>query len=200
MVAAGGHGDVDRSDFHFLPRIIYIRFCSKSAVLLHRIKNQNIEAKMKSRSWKPLAIYREKPEAYTEGAVWKAPPFWKNGEKKCHRIASRCWNIASIKVRESGPYTPRDGTLVGYIFSKRYKKVSPHRKSHNLLYNLLREKNKPSPEMVNKRGNQLDRPGLKGLLTKKAPSCACRTSSWSAAALISCLSKNNKHLLEDKNE
>ena len=47
---------------------------------------------------------------------------------------------------------PRDGTLVGYIFSKRYKKVSPHRKSHNLLYNLLREKNKPSPEMVNKRG------------------------------------------------
>ena len=46
----------------------------------------------------------------------------------------------------------RDGTLVGYTFSKRYKKVSPHRKSHNLLYNLLREKNKPSPEMVNKRG------------------------------------------------
>ena len=30
--------------------------------------------------------------------------------------------------------------------------MSPHRKSHNLLYNLLREKNKPSPEMVNKRG------------------------------------------------
>ena len=47
---------------------------------------------------------------------------------------------------------PRDGTLVGYIFSKRYKKVSPHRKSHNLLYNLLREKNKPPQEMVNKRG------------------------------------------------
>ena len=46
----------------------------------------------------------------------------------------------------------RDGTLVGYIFSKRYKKVSPHRKSHNLLYNLLREKNKPSSEMGNKRG------------------------------------------------
>ena len=46
----------------------------------------------------------------------------------------------------------RDGTLVGYIFSKRYKKVSPHRKSHNLLYNLLREKNKPPQEMVNKRG------------------------------------------------
>ena len=42
--------------------------------------------------------------------------------------------------------------LVGYIFSKRYKKVSPHRKSHNLLYNLLREKNKPPQEMVNKRG------------------------------------------------
>ena len=48
--------------------------------------------------------------------------------------------------------TTRDGTLVGYIFSKRYKKVSPHRKSHNLLYNLLREKNKPPQEMVNKRG------------------------------------------------
>ena len=46
----------------------------------------------------------------------------------------------------------RDGTLVGYIFSKRYKKVSPHRKSHNLLYNLLKEKNKPPQEMVNKRG------------------------------------------------
>ena len=46
----------------------------------------------------------------------------------------------------------RDGTLVGYIFSKRYKKVSPHRKSHNLLYNLLREKNKPPQEMVYKRG------------------------------------------------
>ena len=84
-----------------ITRIIYIRFCSKSALLLHRIKNQNIEAKMKSRSWKPLAIYREKPEAYTEGAIWKAPPFGKNGEKKCHRIALRCWNIASI-VRESG--------------------------------------------------------------------------------------------------
>ena len=55
---------------------------------------------------------------------------------------------------------PRDGTLVGYTFSKRYKKVSPHRKLHNLPYNLLREKNKPSPEMVNKRGYQLDRPGL----------------------------------------
>ena len=41
---------------------------------------------------------------------------------------------------------------VGYIFSKLYKKVSPHRKSHNLLYNLLREKNKPPQEMVNKRG------------------------------------------------
>ena len=40
---------------------------------------------------------------------------------------------------------PRDGTLVGYTFSKRYKKVSPHRKLHNLPYNLLREKNKPSP-------------------------------------------------------
>ena len=46
----------------------------------------------------------------------------------------------------------RDGTLVGYVFSKRYKKVSPHRKSHNLLYNLLGEKNKPPQEMVNKRG------------------------------------------------
>ena len=46
----------------------------------------------------------------------------------------------------------RDGTLVGYTFSKRYKKVSPHRKSHNLLYNLLKEKNKPPQEMVNKRG------------------------------------------------
>ena len=52
----------------------------------------------------------------------------------------------------SQPPMPRDGTLVGYIFSKRYKKVSPHRKSHNLLYNLLREKNKPPQEMVNKRG------------------------------------------------
>ena len=95
-------------------RIIYIRFCSKSAVLLHRIKNQNIEAKMKSRSWKPLAIYREKPEAYTEGAVWKAPPFWKNGEKKCHRIASRCWNIASIKVRESA----KNGCLKVHVIVK----------------------------------------------------------------------------------
>ena len=46
----------------------------------------------------------------------------------------------------------RDGTLEGYTFSKRYKKVSPHRKSHNLLYNLLKEKNKPPQEMVNKRG------------------------------------------------
>ena len=54
-----------------------------------------------------------------------------------------------VGLKES---TPRDGTLVGYIFSKRYKKVSPHRKSHNLLYNLLREKNKPPQEMVNKRG------------------------------------------------
>ena len=50
------------------------------------------------------------------------------------------------------PAESRDGTLVGYIFSKRYKKVSPHRKSHNLLYNLLIENKKPSPEMVNKRG------------------------------------------------
>ena len=55
-------------------------------------------------------------------------------------------------IRTLAHDTSRDGTLVGYIFSKRYKKVSPHRKSHNLLYNLLREKNKPSPEMVNKRG------------------------------------------------
>ena len=30
--------------------------------------------------------------------------------------------------------------------------MSPHRKSHNLLYNLLKEKNKPPQEMVNKRG------------------------------------------------
>ena len=30
--------------------------------------------------------------------------------------------------------------------------MSPHRKSHNLLYNLLIEKNKPPQEMVNKRG------------------------------------------------
>ena len=44
------------------------------------------------------------------------------------------------KTKRSGP---RDGTLEGYTFSKRYKKVSPHRKS---------QKNKPSPEMVNKRG------------------------------------------------
>ena len=29
-------------------RIIYIRFCSKPAVLLRRIRNQNIEAKIKS--------------------------------------------------------------------------------------------------------------------------------------------------------
>ena len=48
-----------------------------------------------------MAIYREKPEAFTDGAFSKAPPFGKNGEKNCHRIASRCWNIASIKVRES---------------------------------------------------------------------------------------------------
>ena len=58
---------------------------------------------------------------------------------------SRSWHLA-------GRHQARDGTLVGYIFSKRYKKVSPHRKSHNLLYNLPREKNKPFPEMVNKRG------------------------------------------------
>ena len=53
---------------------------------------------------------------------------------------------------EQHNFDARDGTLVGYTFSKRYKKVSPHRKSHNLLYNLLKEKNKPPQEMVNKRG------------------------------------------------
>ena len=83
----------------WLPRIIYIRFCSKSAVLLHRIKNQNIEAKMKSRSWKPLAIYREKPEAYTEGAVWKAPPFWKNGEKN---VTGLLWGAGTLQAKKWG--------------------------------------------------------------------------------------------------
>ena len=63
--------------FDHRARKIYIRFCSISAILLHQIKNQNIEAKMKSGLWKPLAIYREKLEAFTDGAFWKAPPFGK---------------------------------------------------------------------------------------------------------------------------
>ena len=64
----------------------------------------------------------------------------------------RSRNKAYSDTDDTDGRVSRDGTLVGYSFSKRYKKVSPHRKSHNLLYNLLREKNKPPQEMVNKRG------------------------------------------------
>ena len=73
---------------------------------------------------------RQKIEEYYE----KKPVFFIHNKHNKERISAR------------------DGTLVGYTFSKRYKKVSPHRKSHNLLYNLLKEKNKPPQEMVNKRG------------------------------------------------
>ena len=73
-----------------------------------------------------------------------------NNFKKFHRFHR--FGVVVCVVTDVMWSVPRDGTLVGYIFSKRYKKVSPHRKSHNLLYNLLREKNKPPQEMVNKRG------------------------------------------------
>ena len=66
-------------------------------------------------------------------------------------------------------FSSRDGTLVGYTFSKRYKKVSPHRKSHNLLYNLLKEKNKPPQEMVNKRGVPFGPTWLTRTLAVKPP-------------------------------
>ena len=94
-------------------------------------------------------------------------PFCKN-EGNPTTIWSMLTNNCTLKYRNSGTLNSRllnlkfnnklglleqeNGTLVGYTFSKRYKKVSPHRKSHNLLYNLLKEKNKPPQEMVNKRG------------------------------------------------
>ena len=69
-----------------------------------------------------------------------------------HAEFTGCVIQLSIVKTNQDPLASRDATLVGYTFSKRYKKVSPHRKSHNLLYNLLKEKNKPPQEMVNKRG------------------------------------------------
>ena len=54
------------------PRIIYIRFLSKLAVLLRRIKNQNIGAEIKSQSLKLLATYGRKNEVFTEVAFLKA--------------------------------------------------------------------------------------------------------------------------------
>ena len=84
-----------------------------------------------------------KPSLSKEFVLW----FWENQEGKLEFFGEDCCSTTFETA-----LWPRDGTLVGYILSKRYKKVSPHRKSPNLLYNLLKEKNKPSPEMVNKRG------------------------------------------------
>ena len=58
----------------------------------------------------------------------------------------------SVGIR---PERAREGTLVGYtkvriyLYSASAIKKYPHRKSHNLLYNLPLENKKPSPEMVN---------------------------------------------------
>ena len=41
---------------------------------------------------------------------------------------------------------------ISRIYSANAIKKNLYRKSHNLLYNLLIENKKPSPEMVNKRG------------------------------------------------
>ena len=54
--------------WRILSRIIYIRFCSKSAVLLPRIKNQNIEAENKKLIVETLGHLQYKQEVFTEVA------------------------------------------------------------------------------------------------------------------------------------
>ena len=54
-------------------RIIYTRFHTKSAVLLRRIKNQNIEAEIQKLMVETLGHLQYKQKVFTEVALGKRP-------------------------------------------------------------------------------------------------------------------------------
>ena len=58
------------------PRIIYTRFCSKSAFLLHRIKNENTEADIQKLIAETLGPLQGKQEVFKEGTTFKSAPYW----------------------------------------------------------------------------------------------------------------------------
>ena len=64
------------SDWLWKPRIIYARFHTKSAVLLCRIKNQNIEAENQKLMVETLGPLQGKQEVFKEGAIIKSAPYW----------------------------------------------------------------------------------------------------------------------------
>ena len=66
----------------FKARIIYTRFHTKSAVLLRRIKNQNIEAEIQKLMVETLGPLQGKQEVSKDGATKiKAPSFGEYGTR-----------------------------------------------------------------------------------------------------------------------
>ena len=65
-----------------IARIIYTRFHTKSAVLLRRIKNQNIEAEIQKLMVETLGPLQGKQEVSKDGATKiKAPSFGEYGTR-----------------------------------------------------------------------------------------------------------------------
>ena len=58
------------------PNVDCTRFHTKSAVLLRRIKNQNIEAEMQKLMVETLGPLQGKQEVFKEGATFKSAPYW----------------------------------------------------------------------------------------------------------------------------
>ena len=99
-------------------RIIYTRFCTKSAVLLRRIKKQKNKAEIKSRSQKPLAPCRKNMKFLQMAPPEKALPIGRSAHCIFHHFAWSGWNFARKLGRGGVP----EYQLLG-IWKERYLAV-----------------------------------------------------------------------------
>ena len=83
-------------------RIVYIRFCTKSAVLLPRIKIHNTELEIRTLIVETFGHLYGNNEVFIEGATNKSTLFWKKWRYPFLKDCSNYWNIAEIFVRGSG--------------------------------------------------------------------------------------------------
>ena len=74
---------------HSVSRIIYTRFRTKSAVLLRRIKNQNIEAEIQKLIVETLGPLQGKREVFRDGAIKSRLPLLESMELEMYKLLKK---------------------------------------------------------------------------------------------------------------
>ena len=70
--------------------MIYTRFHTESAVLLHRIKNQNIEAEIRKLMVETLGPLEGRQEVFKDGATKQKLPLLESMELQMYKLQKNC--------------------------------------------------------------------------------------------------------------